>query len=138
MYCTNCGNKADESAYICVKCGVILNKQQELRTNNIKNVKKNNGSGNATGIISIVFASIAVFLCLCLMTVDISEVGMYTSFVERLFFGFGFNILPIIITVVSLVLGFVNFKKTCNKVGIALSFISIFLIITEFAVIILY
>lgn len=138
MYCTNCGNKVDEKAYICVNCGVILNKQQELRINNIKNVKKNNGSGNATGIISIVFASIAVLLCLCLMNVDISEVGMYANVAERIFFGFGFNIFPIIFTIVSLILGFVNLKNIRNKIGLSLSFIAIFLIITEFAVIILY
>ena len=24
MYCSNCGNKVDEDAYVCLNCGVIL------------------------------------------------------------------------------------------------------------------
>ena len=24
-YCSNCGNKVDENAYICLKCGVVVN-----------------------------------------------------------------------------------------------------------------
>ena len=138
MYCTNCGNKVDEKAYICVKCGVILNKQQISSPNNIKSRKVKKDSSNATGIISIIFASFAVLLCLGLMTTDISDVGMYTSVIERLFFAFGFNIFPIIFSIVSLILGFVNLKNICNKIGLAISFVSVFLVITEFAVIILY
>ena len=26
MYCINCGNKIDDNAYICVNCGVLVNK----------------------------------------------------------------------------------------------------------------
>ena len=54
MYCTNCGNKVDEKAYICVKCGVILNRQQNLSSRNIKEVKSRKDSGSASGIISII------------------------------------------------------------------------------------
>ena len=138
MYCTNCGNKVHENAYICVNCGVILNKQHVVSSNIDKQEKKNKDDSNGTGIISIIFGSFAIVFCLGLMTTDISSVGMYTSVIERIFFGFGFNIFPIIFTIVSLILGFVNLKKTCNKIGLSLSFVSIFLIITEFAVIILY
>ena len=37
MYCSNCGNKVDEDAYVCLNCGVILKK----RENKVKS-KKNN------------------------------------------------------------------------------------------------
>ena len=35
MYCSNCGNKVDEDAYVCLNCGVILKK----RENKVKSKK---------------------------------------------------------------------------------------------------
>lgn len=37
-YCSNCGNKLDEKAYVCPKCGVIVN-------NDINNVNSNVDKG---------------------------------------------------------------------------------------------
>ena len=32
-YCPNCGNKVDENAYICVKCGVKLKNNNSISSN---------------------------------------------------------------------------------------------------------
>ena len=54
MYCSNCGNKVDDNAYVCVNCGVILKK----RTNNIRNIKVKNN--NVIGVFSLIFGIISV------------------------------------------------------------------------------
>lgn len=137
MYCTNCGNKVHENAYVCVKCGVILNREITFDVNNnVVYKKKKNEEG--IGIVSIVFASLALLFCINCLSTDISEVGMYAKLFERIFYAIGFTIFPIIFSVVSLILSLVNKKKISNRIGLALSLISFFLIITEFVVIVIY
>lgn len=136
MYCQNCGNKVDEKAYVCVNCGVILNKNNNINTNKIVREKKNS---NATGIVSIIFASISLFFCLVgFLFGDISSVGMYTEVYERFFFAIGYNFIQSLFAFIALVLSLINRKNTCNKVGLALTLVAVFLIITEFIVIIIY
>ena len=134
MYCMNCGNQVDEKAYICVNCGTILEKA-EVTSRVARRKKKNN---NITGILSIIFGSLAVILSFGNFLVDISEVGMYTEIYERLFFALGFTLFAIIPTIISFVLSLVNVKRRSNKVGFVLSLIAAFLIITEFFVIVIY
>lgn len=134
MYCRNCGNKVDENAYICVNCGVILKKDNN--TNNRTIIKKNNSNG--LGLISIILGIISIILSLSYFLIDISEVGMYTTIYERLFYAIGFTFPAIVFTIVSFALALVKKNKSCNQVGLALSLIAAFLIITEFMVIIIY
>lgn len=35
-YCSNCGNKVDENAYICLKCGVVVNNNMYNQNSNIE------------------------------------------------------------------------------------------------------
>lgn len=35
-YCSNCGNKVDENAYICLKCGVVVNNSMNNQNSNIE------------------------------------------------------------------------------------------------------
>ena len=132
MYCENCGNKVDSNAYICVKCGVILK-----RDNNIKVIKKK-GSSSVPGIISIVFGIFALIVSFVCLLTDISEVGMYTEIYERFSFALGFTFIPIVFTSLSFMLSLINKNKVCNKVGLGLSLAAAFLIITEFMVVIIY
>lgn len=134
MYCRNCGNKVDENAYICVNCGVILKKDNN--TNNRTIIKKNNSNG--LGLISIILGIISIILSLSYFFIDISEVGMYTTIYERLFYAIGFTFPAIVFTIVSFALALVKKNKSCNQVGLSLSLIAAFLIITEFMVIIIY
>ena len=86
MYCSNCGNKVDENAYVCVHCGVVLKK----RSNNIK--YNNNVVFN---IFSLIISIIAMISSLSLFFIDISDVGMYTKISERIFYGIGFTSISI-------------------------------------------
>ncbi len=126
MYCSNCGNKVDENAYVCVHCGVVLKK----RSNNIK--YNNNVVFN---IFSLIISIIAMISSLSLFFIDISDVGMYTKISERIFYGIGFTSISISLTVLSLIFALIN---KGNKVSLILTFISIFLILSEIFVIVIY
>ena len=55
MYCSNCGNKVDEDAYVCLNCGVILKK----RENKVKSKKNNIKLFN---VVTLVFSIISFIL----------------------------------------------------------------------------
>ena len=130
MYCINCGNKVDDNAYVCVNCGVILH--------NRSNIKTSRNTSNLSGIIGIVFGVFSFILSFMCFFVDISEVGMYTTISERLFYALGFTIFPIMCTVISLIFALMNKDNKCNRVGLALALAAAFLIISEFFVIGIY
>ena len=129
MYCSNCGNKVDDNAQVCVNCGVILKK----RTNNIRNIKVKNN--NVIGVFSLIFGIISVISSFSLFFYDISEVGMYTKALERIMYGLGFASISILFTIISLVFALI---KKDNKVGVILTIISAFLILSEIFVIVVY
>ena len=129
MYCSNCGNKVDDNAYVCVNCGVILKK----RTNNIRNIKVKNN--NVIGVFSLIFGIISVISSFSLFFYDISEVGMYTKALERIMYGLGFASISILFTIISLVFALI---KKDNKVGVILTIISAFLILSDIFVIVVY
>ncbi|MGM9882355.1 MAG: hypothetical protein ACI31S_05885 [Bacilli bacterium] len=134
MYCRNCGNKVDENAYVCVNCGVLLQKD-----NNYVRRKVVNNNNSVTGIISIVFASISLFFCLCgFICGDISSAGMYTTVFERISFALGYNIFQLFFATISFILSLTKIKVKYNKVGLFLTLVDFFLILTEFVVIIIY
>lgn len=131
MYCSNCGNKVDEKAYICVNCGVILKKNNDVP----KKVRKDS---NVTGVFSIIFGVIALLISMGLFFIDISNVGMYTEIYKKVAYAIGFVIIPFIFMILSLIFALVKKNKTSNKVGLVMSLISAFLIITEVMVVIIY
>ena len=131
MYCSNCGNKVDEKAYICVNCGVILKKDNGVP----KKVKKDS---NVTGVFSIIFGVIALLISIGLFFIDISNVGMYTEIYEKIAYAIGFVIIPFIFMILSLIFALIKKNKTSNKVGLVMSLIAAFLIITEVMVVIIY
>lgn len=132
MYCSNCGNKVDKNAYICVNCGTILKK-------NSSNKECQTQNNNVFGIVSIGISIMAILFCLNgFIFGDITDVGMYTHVYERVFFAIGYNLIQIVLAIISLVLGLINARNKYNKIGIGISFVSIFLIVTEFIVILIY
>ena len=36
-YCSNCGSEVDENAYVCVKCGVVVNNNKNNVSNDVDN-----------------------------------------------------------------------------------------------------
>lgn len=130
MYCSNCGNKVDDNAYVCVNCGVILKKRE-----NVKRNKKQNS--NVFGMFSLIFSAVAVLSSFSLFFYDISSVGMYTKAYERVIYGIGFTSISIFLTILSLIFALIK-KSNLNKTGLVLTLISVFLILSEILVIIIY
>ena len=130
MYCSNCGNKVDEDAYVCLNCGVILKK----RENKVKSKKNNMKLFN---VVTLVFSIISFILSFSLFFYDISEVGMYTKAYERVIYGIGFTSISIFLTILSLIFALIK-KSNLNKTGLVLTLISVFLILSEILVIIIY
>ena len=130
MYCSNCGNKVDDNAYVCVNCGVILKKRE-----NVKRNKKQNS--NVFGMFSLIFSVVAVLSSFSLFFYDIRSVGMYTKAYERVIYGIGFTSISIFLTILSLIFALIK-KSNLNKTGLVLTLISVFLILSEILVIIIY
>ena len=66
-FCSNCGNKIDENADVCIKCGIFVN--------DFKKFKKSNGKGlgiasMVVGIIGVYYAVIMGLVCLGLIISD--------------------------------------------------------------------
>lgn len=131
MYCSNCGHKLNDNACVCLNCGVFVKNNS---SNNIKTEKKK----DISGIISIIISVIVLFLCFKCFTTDISSVGRYTKVYERLSFASEMLIMPLILSIVTLVLSLSNKVKLTNIIGLFLTLTSLFLIITEMIVVVIY
>ena len=113
MYCRNCGNKLDENAYVCVNCGVLVdsNKNNNIPSR-IYREKKNNDS-NVTGILSIIFSSLAVLDVFNCLTSDISNIGMYTKMLDRIIYLFDFLSFSLMFMVVGFILSLICESYPC-------------------------
>lgn len=136
MYCKNCGNKLNENAYVCLKCGVLVDNNSVIPTRMSREKKKNDN--NVTGILSIIFSSLAVLDIFDCLTSNISSIGMYTKLLDRFIYLLDFVGFSLTFMVVGFILSLVQKNKTCNKVGLGLSLLALFLILTEVMVVIFY
>lgn len=132
MLCQNCGNKIDDNAYVCVHCGVFLRKRSE---SNVANHIENN---KALSIVSLIIGVFSIFLSLSLFFHDISSVGMYTEIYERVFYAINYSITAIMMASVGLIFSLISKKDTYSSIGLMLSLLSFFFIITEIVVVIIY
>lgn len=136
MFCINCGNELDENACVCLNCGVLVRNRSQ---NKVIKQKKTNGINNkALGLVSVVFGVLSLILSLMLYFHDISSVGMYTEIWERILFTIDYSITALLITSITLVFSLVSKKNKYKKIGLLLSLLSFFFIITEFVVVIIY
>lgn len=134
MFCTNCGKRLDENAYVCVNCGVLVRNRSEIKV-----VKpKKNINTKALGVVSVVLGVISLIFSLMLYFYDISSVGMYTEVYERVFYALDYCLTAVMMSTVTLIFSLVGNKNTYSKVGFVLSLLSFFFIITEFIVVIIY
>jgi len=132
MFCQNCGNKLDENAYVCINCGVLLKKRSEVK------IARENKDTDTIGILSTVLGGISVVLSLMLFFYDISSVGMYTEVYERIFFALEYSLFAILLASVTLILSLLGKKNIYSSIGLVLSLLSFFFIVTEFVVVIIY
>lgn len=114
-YCPNCGEKLNENADVCIKCGKLVN--QLIRT-------KVPGRGSA--VTSLIFGIIAITWTL--MAILNLDTGLETLVVEYYyessivyFVGYyiGFTLFSLTPGIISLVLGLNSYKK--QKTGVAKS-----------------
>ena len=89
-------------------------------------------------VVTLVFSIISFILSFSLFFYDISEVGMYTKAYERIIYGLGFVSTTMFFTIISLIFALVNKKSNIGKIGLGLTLISVFLILTEIFVIVIY
>lgn len=136
MYCRNCGNKLNENSYVCLKCGVLVDNNSVIPTRMSREKKKNDS--NVTGILSIIFSSLAVLDIFDCLTSNISSIGMYTKLLDRFIYLLDFIGFSLTFMIVGFILSLVQKNKTCNKVGLGLSLLALFLILTEVMVVIFY
>ena len=75
-YCTNCGNKVNEEADVCLKCGKYLTKDE---------IKKNNKIG-PIGIIIIIIASIIAiaFMIITFIAIIEESIEEYDETIEQI------------------------------------------------------
>lgn len=132
MFCQNCGNKIDENAYVCIHCGVFLKKRSDVK------VVNNRSNNKVLSIVSFILGVIAVILSVMLFFHDISSVGMYTEIYERIFYALDYSITAIMMATVTLIFSLVSKKGTYSSLGLLLSLLSFFFIITEIVVVIIY
>lgn len=132
MFCTNCGNKIDENACVCLNCGVLVRK----RSSNVK--KKNKINNNTLGLSSTILGIVAIVFSLMLFFNDISSVGMYTEVHERILYTLNYSITAIMLATVTLIFSLIGKKTLYTSIGLFLSLLSFFFIITEFIVVIIY
>lgn len=55
MYCVHCGNEIDDKAFVCVKCGRLVNERQELRRESDDSSLK-----LAAGILGLFFGALGI------------------------------------------------------------------------------
>lgn len=136
MFCINCGNKLEDNACVCLNCGVLVRNRSENKV--IKQRKKNIVNNKFLGFVSVVFGIVSLIFSLMLYFHDISSVGMYTEICERILFTLDYAITAILLSVITLFFSLVSKKNNYNKIGLLLSLLSFFFIITEFIVVIIY
>ena len=109
-FCSNCGNKIDENADVCVKCGVF-----------VKDVKiKNKVPGRGLGIAGMVVGIVGIYYALIIGLVSLSLVlADEILYEERFFFFLLLNFWPIALGFTSFGLSLAAIKKNKLKITIA-------------------
>lgn len=128
-YCTNCGNKINENADICIKCGKFVSK-----------VPNNNRKVNLEEIFSIVGMVFGIlgFITILLMSFALSEARQDLINEEiylKLFMAMFFCIIPLAPTLPGLILSIIGEKKKKSiygTVGLIASILSTLFIIASF------
>lgn len=133
MYCCNCGNKLDDNAVVCVKCGVSIN-NNNLTVNNSSRKKESNHAG----IISIIIGIISFCLTIKVMTNGIGNISMM-NMEEKVVYGIKLVINPFIWAFISFLsaIGSKNRNRMSNIIGLSLSLLTIFFLLTEIVMVFL-
>ncbi len=111
MYCINCGHKLDDGAYVCVKCGKIVDRSFEKRGNVV--VKRKD---DAVGISGMVCSILGLLWSLFFM--DIDNLDVTGDNVYRLFYAFGYLLFPLLLVIAGLIMSVISRRKVSNVFNI--------------------
>ncbi len=111
MYCTNCGNKIEEGADVCIHCGKLLKKEV------VAIQKKHSGFSVAALVLGIIGVFIG-FCCLIEIETAISEIEM-EDFASKIGYIIGYTMIPMILAVLSFIFSLVDLKNKKNGFNIA-------------------
>lgn len=132
-YCTNCGNKLNEEADICIKCGKFINR--------VPNTKNSINSGEVFSIVGMILG-IFGFLIILLLSLGV-DAGrnelMNESLLAKIFAALFIALIPLAPTIPGLVFSIMGTKKKKTMygiIGLVLSLLSLLFIIGAFAYII--
>ena len=132
-YCTNCGNKLNEEADICIKCGKFINR--------VPNTKNSINSGEVFSIVGMILG-IFGFLIILLLSLGV-DAGrnelMNESLLVKIFAALFIALIPLAPTIPGLVFSIMGTKKKkpmYGIIGLVLSLLSLLFIIGAFAYII--
>lgn len=119
-FCSNCGEKLDDRAVICVKCGVPI-------SNNHKQ------PGKGLSIASMVLGIIAIFYgTLLSFSSIILVISNEFYYYEQIIFSIIINFFPLILSITGLALGIASkskIKNGMNTTGVILNCITIIICI---------
>lgn len=149
MYCRNCGEKAQEDALFCAKCGYALKSGEVMeRSTNIATVKKE-GSGTAIasmvlGILGVIFGIISLLIALAYSTYEsYTYMDLYGSLSRE--YQSAKTLAAIMIVFLPAVLSIIGFslaiasrgklKNGANTAGLVLNIITIIICILDFIMI---
>lgn len=132
-YCTNCGNKLDSNADICLKCGKFINK-----------VPNNNKKMTTEEIFSIVGMVLGIigFLIMLIFSLGLSEVRyelINEDIFIRLLGTMFFMVIPLSSSIPGLILSIIGERKkksVYGMVGLISSLLAVLFIIASFIYII--
>lgn len=123
-YCINCGNKLNEEADVCLKCGRMIKKN---------NLKKNTNSfkfKEIMPILSMIFGIISFFI-IFILALALEEVRSelfyeeyFVRFIVSIFFTM-FSLVPAIPSLIMAVIGIKNEKSVYSTIGLITSLISL-------------
>lgn len=124
-FCANCGEKLNEKAIVCVKCGVPTENYVDQKT---KVKQPGKGLGIASMILGIIatwysFWTLFIFVC-------ILAAGEYFLTFEKIALGIIFLMLPMTLLIIGGTLGISSrnkIKSGINLTGLILNFISLVL-----------
>ncbi len=118
MYCINCGHKLDDEAYVCVKCGKIVDRGIVNSENMV--VKKKDDvvgiSGMVCSILGFVFS---------LLIMDYDNIDVMGDTWSHLWYAVGYLFVPLSLVIAGLVMSVVSRKKASNAFNMAGIYVSL-------------
>ena len=133
-YCSNCGNELKENADVCLGCGRLINKENNIQQyNNYKPKEPGKGmsiAGMVLGIVAVVWAFMS------LLSIENAEYSLsyYYNVSEIIGFIIGYTLFSLSPSIVGLCLSINGYKKNKNALNIAgliLNIITLAIVIIE-------